>query len=302
MEPVALTPRIVVPAALALGVIALLTSWAPDRGRTYIGSSAEIGAGKTQSYVTLSSSGSPIAVGVRLTAGALEQLPAHKNRHSRCFDLDGNATYSANECLGDDELILELPAEVVTRAALPFKWVAVNWNAEGHHPPPPPEGQEPVPPVYARPHFDFHFHTLERERVEAIAPGRCGELVDCGDFERGTRALPSRYLPAGHIDVGVVVPRMGNHLLDSRSPELANPASPFTRTFIYGAFDGELIFWEPMITLDFLKRSADSCFEIRQPQDFRRSGYYPTQYCVRADQRDGSRSVSLERFVYAKAR
>lgn len=302
MEPVALTPRIVVPAALALGVIALLTSWAPDRGRTYVGSSAEIGAGTTQSYVTLSSSGAPMAVGVRLTAGALKQLPAHKNRHSRCFDLDGNATYSANECLGDDERILELPAEVVARAGLPFKWVALNWNAEGHHPPPPAEGQEPLPPVYARPHFDFHFHTLERERVEAIAPGRCGELVDCGDFERGTRALPPRYLPPGHIDVGVVVPRMGNHLLDSQSPELASPAAPFTRTFIYGAYDGELIFWEPMITLEFLKRSADSCFQIRQPQEFKRSGYYPTRYCIRADQGDGSRSVSLEGFVYAAAR
>lgn len=301
MPPIALTSRILVPAACGLGLVTLLTSWAPDRARTYVGATAVIGAGKTQSYVTLAPNGVPTAVGVTLTAGALEQLPSHKNSHSRCFDLDGNARYSGNECLGDDERILELPAEVVSRAGLPFKWIAVNWNAEGHHPPPPQAGQQPAPPVYARPHFDFHFHTLDRERIDAIAPGRCGELVDCGDFERGTQPLPARYLPAGHIDVGVVVPRMGNHLLDSRSPELVDPSTPFTRTFIYGAFDGELIFWEPMITLDFLKHTENACFEIRQPQDFKRSGYYPTEYCVRHDQRGGSRSVSLERFVHATA-
>jgi hypothetical protein len=299
MQSIALL--ILLPAALGLGLVNLLTSWALDRARTYVGPAAAIGAGKTRSYVTLSPGGAPVAVGVALTAGAFERLPAHKNGHSRCFDLDGNAKHSANECLGDDERILELPAELMSHTQLPFKWIAVNWNAEGHHPPPPPKGQQPARPVYARPHFDFHFHTLDRASVEAIAPGRCGELVDCADFERGTRPLPSRYLPAGHIDVGIVVPRMGNHLLDSRSPELVDSSTPFTRTFIYGAFDGELTFWEPMITLEFLKHATNDCIEISQPRDFKRSGYYPTQYCVRHNESDGSRSVSLERFVYRLA-
>jgi hypothetical protein len=92
---------------------------------------------------------------------------------------------------------------------------------------------------------------------------------------------------------------MGNHLLDSQSPELKD-SLPFTSTFIYGAFEGELIFWEPMITLDVLREARDSCLEIRQPQAFRRSGYYPTQYCVRQDGQ-GQRTVSLERFRYAEA-
>jgi hypothetical protein len=92
---------------------------------------------------------------------------------------------------------------------------------------------------------------------------------------------------------------MGNHLLDSRSPELVDPSTPFTRTFIYGAFDGELMFWEPMITLDFLSRTSDSCFEISQPEAYRRSGYYPTRYCVR--EQPGMRTVSLEGFTYVEA-
>jgi hypothetical protein len=40
--------------------------------------------------------------------------------------------------------------------------------------------------------------------------------------------------------------------------------------------------------------------EIRQPKAFRQAGYYPTQYCVRQD-RQGQRTVSLERFRYAEA-
>ena len=299
--PVASTLSLVGPAALGVGLVTLLTSGIPEGSRTYLGGRAAIGAGELQSYVTLTPGGAPTAVGVTLTKGALEQLPQHKNRHSRCFDLDGKASLAPNECVGDEERVLELPAYVVARAGLPFKWISVNWNAEGHHPPPSPPGKEPPPPVYARPHFDFHFYAWDRERVEAIAPGRCGEFVDCGDFERGVRPLPSRYLPEGHMDAGIVVPRMGNHLLDSRSPELVDPRTPFIRTFIYGAFDGELIFWEPMITHEFLSRSADSCFQIRQPQAFRRSGYYPTRYCVRTDRRSDSRTVSLEGFAYYQA-
>jgi len=274
---------------VAVIVVALLAAWGPWSSRTYLGMAQRIGSGTVRSYVTLRSGGAPAAVGVALTAGALEDLPARRNTHSRCFDTDGSGHHTAHECIGDEERILELPADLSASRGLPFKWITVNWNPEGH------------PAPYARPHFDFHFFAWERERIDAIAPGRCGELVDCADFERASRPLPPQYLPAGHIDVGAVVPRMGNHLLDSRSPELADSA-PFTRTFIYGAFDGELIFWEPMITLDVLRRTREACFEIRRPQAYKRAGYYPSRYCVRHDARSDSRTVSLEGFVYAEAR
>jgi hypothetical protein len=55
-----------------------------------------------------------------------------------------------------------------------------------------------------------------------------------------------------------------------------------------------------MITLDFLENTQDACLEIRQPQAFHQAGYYPTRYCVRQD-RDGQRTVSLERFRYTEA-
>src|SRR5215216_3649249 len=194
-----LTPRRRSLASLivAAGLIALLASWAPEHSGTYIGSAAVIGKGRLESYVVLTAAGAPAALGVHLTEGALQQLPVHKNRRSRCFDLNSDASIAASECVGDEERILQLPAEIVGRAQLPFRWISVNWNAEGHHPPPPKPGEAPTPPIYARPHFDCHFFAWDRDRVEAIAAGPCGEFVDCGDFERGRKPIPSPLCAGG---------------------------------------------------------------------------------------------------------
>jgi hypothetical protein len=277
--------RIVGTAALLAAVGLAVSGESPGHGRTVRGKSETMGAGTVQSFVTLDPKGAPTAIGVRLSAGALDQLPQAPNTVSRCFDLDGNGKHTHHECIGDEERVIDVPADL--SSGLPFRWITVNWNAAGH------------PAPYNRSHFDFHFYVVDRALIEGITPGRCGELVDCGHFKRATQPVPDRYHPSGHISVGAVVPRMGNHLLDSESPEIKD-SLPFTRTFIYGAYEGELIFWEPMITLEFLRKTREACFEIRQPNAFRHSGYYPTQYCVRQDG-EGQRTVSLERFRYSQA-
>ena len=272
-----------VAAVLAFGLF--VSAAVTGKEQTIRGRVEKIGSGTVQSFVTLDPSGAPTIIGVEISAGALEELPPVPNTVSRCYDLDGNGKHTGHECIGDVERILDVPVD--SSAGLPFKWITVNWNAAGH------------PAPYNRPHFDFHFYAVDRAVVEAITPGRCGELVDCGHFTRATRPVPAQHLPTGHINVGAVVPRMGNHLLDSQSPELKD-SLPFTRTFIYGAYEGELIFWEPMITLDMLRKTRDACWSISQPQGFAQAGYYPTRYCVRGN-REGERTVSLEGFRYSTA-
>ncbi|HEX7336167.1 MAG TPA: hypothetical protein VF252_03075 [Gemmatimonadales bacterium] len=286
MWPADVTPRNLGIVALLAVLAAVISAGVTGRERTLRGAAARMGAGTVQSFVRLDRDGAPRAVGVTMSAGSLERLPARPNTTSRCFDLDGDGRHTGHECIGDEERILDVPVD--SSAGLPFRWISVNWNPAGHHNTP-----------YAQPHFDFHFNAVDRSRVESIASGRCGELADCEDFKRATRPVPARYRPSGYIDVGAVVPRMGNHLLDSQSPELKD-SLPFTHTFIYGAYEGELIFWEPMITLDFLGQTRGACFEIRQPPAFKQAGYYPTQYCVRQD-REGERTVSLEGFRYSDA-
>src|SRR5688572_14165206 len=196
-----ISPRGLGVAALLTGLSVVLSAEVTGYERTLRGRVEKIGAGTIQSFVTLDPDGAPLAVGVTMSSGALEQLPLVPNSVSRCFDLDGNGRHTGHECHGDEERILDVPAD--SSVGLPFRWIQVNWNPAGHHNTP-----------YAKAHFDFHFHTGDRARVEAIRAGRCGEMVDCDDFKVATRPVPARYVPSGYIDVGAVVPRMGNHLLE----------------------------------------------------------------------------------------
>ena len=270
-----------------LVLVALIVAWAPWQARTYSSAEQKIGAGTVKSYVTKSAIGVPVAIGVTMTPGAREQLPAEPNNYSRCFDVNGDGVYGHHECIGDEERILELPA-AAKGLKIPFKWITVNWNPLGHVAP------------YAVPHYDFHFFAADRERVEAIRPGTCGELANCDDFKHATQPLEPKYLPAGYIDVGAVLPRMGNHLFNSQSPELKDK-KPFTHTFIYGVYEGDLTFWEPMITPNVFRQTrSGACYDIPQPKAFKQTGYYPTRYCIRQDAQTSDYTVSLENFVYAK--
>lgn len=270
--------------ALAVGAAVAV---APDGGHPtrWEGARVALGGGMVTPFVATSAHGTPDAVGIVLSSGAFTRLPTEPNTHSRCFDLDGDGGHGHHECIGDEERSLDLPDDLVATLGLPFTWMAVNWNAHGH------------PAPYDRPHFDVHFHAWTAQQLAEIEPGRCGELVDCEDFERAMVPVPAAELPRGHISVGAVVPGMGNHLLDASSPELGTPAEPFTRTFIYGAFDGHVIFWEPMLTHEFLTTTAGGCWAIAQPDRWARRGHYPTRYCVRVDQGTGDRSITLEGFV-----
>src|SRR5687768_16151007 len=127
------SPRIQGAILLLTGLSLALSAGTPERERTLRGAAQRIGAGTVQSFITLDPKGAPVALGVTLSAGALEQLPRSPNTLSRCFDLDGNGRHMRHECIGDEERILDVPPDPA--AKLPFRWISVNWNAHGHIPP-----------------------------------------------------------------------------------------------------------------------------------------------------------------------
>ncbi|MBI3709896.1 MAG: DUF5602 domain-containing protein, partial [Proteobacteria bacterium] len=240
----------------------------------------KIGQGSALVYVALDANGAPLALGVSLDQGALAGLPAMPNTTSRCFD---------KQCIGDYELVFMLPEGAAAKALSPFKWVGLNWNAHGHLP--------PAPPPWAEPHFDFHFYVTERAAVMKVRPGPCGELIDCADFETARKPVPAGYVHPDHIDVGAAVPTMGNHLINSKAAELVKDGPKFTQTFIFGAYDGHITFYEPMVTRAFLASRPDMCARVKQPTAWEAAGYYPTKYCVRYSTRTNRYTVSLEGFV-----
>ncbi len=251
--------------------------------------SQKLGNGRARVYVAVDANGNPLALGVSMDNAALEGLPKAPNATSRCFDKDGNGKLDAHECIGDHELVFALPQGEAAKTLLPFKWVGLNWNPHGHFP--------PAPPPWAAPHFDFHFYIAERTVVKGIRPGRCGELIDCEDFKKATKPVPAQYVHRDHISVDAAVPDMGNHLINSKSPELAKNGPKFTHTFIFGAYDGNVIFYEPMITHAYLASNPGTCVRIKQPQAWKAAGFYPTKYCIRHLARVGRYTVSLEGFV-----
>jgi hypothetical protein len=207
------------------------------------------------------------------------------NTTSRCFDKDASGHLSHGECLGDYQTDLQPPAELA-RLAIPIRWATVNWNPEGH--------QAPAPPVWSAPHFDFHFFMEDRSVIEGIRPGPCGEFIDCEDFATATRPLPASHLPADYIDVGAAVPAMGNHLVDAKDPELADPSLGFSKTLIYGVWAGRMIFIEPMVSRAYLDTRPDACSPVKAPRAWAATGYYPSRYCVRYDAVARSWRVTLE--------
>ncbi len=272
-----------------LGLALILGLASPDsRAASLLGDAQKLGAGEVRSYAELDADGTPSAIGILFGEGALNGLPAARNTTSRCFDLNKNGRIDASgECEGDYELRLALPAALADRGDVPFGWIGLNWNPEGH----PPE-------VWAPPHFDMHFYLASRTEIDGIGVGGCPIFIDCEDLKRATMAVPPRYVAADHVDVKAAVSKMGNHLIDLRSPEFANPPETFTHTWIYGAYDGHITFYEPMITHAFLLGRPDLCAPIRQPAAWERSGFYPTEYCMRYEDAGKTTRVSLEGLVH----
>lgn len=245
----------------------------------------KLGDGTVSSYAELESGDAPKAIGVVWSSSALDGLPNDSDEH-RCFGRNKDGAIGADtKCQHTHEFVIPLPDAVARRADIPFKWVLFNWNPVGHIP----------PGIYDAPHFDVHFEMGPIADAFAIESGPCGpELVRCDQFQTAKKPLPSNYMAPDYVDVEAVVPVMGNHLIDTTGPEFHQ--QPFTRSWIYGAYDGNVIFYEAMVTLAYMRSKPDGCLPIKAPKAVAAAGFYPTEYCVRHNAATGEYSVSMEKF------
>lgn len=280
-----------VTAAMALAALVTAPAQAaPDA--VQFGEKQKMGRGTVRTYVVSGAQGQPTAAGISFTAGVLEGLPPEPNKTSRCFDLNKNGRIDDHgECDGDYELRPAIPQSMAGKNDLPFRWVGFNWNPHGH-----------VPPPWSVPHFDMHFYMVEQSQIDAIRVGGCEIFIDCADRERALKPVAAKHVHADHVSVGAAVGRMGNHLIDAKTPEFAekNP-QPFTHTWIFGAYEGQITFYEPMITRAYLLGKPNACTPIKQPTAWAQPGYYPTRYCIRYSGKHDNYTVSLEGLVLRQA-
>jgi hypothetical protein len=278
-------------------VVMILTGCASlDRGAgapaaRLLGGETELGQGTVSAYGEQNPQGEPTAIGVVFSAAALDGLPPGGSDFHHCVDRNKDGIVDRmTECIHTYEYVIPLPDALARRGDVPFKWVLLNWNPVGHIP----------PGIYDVPHFDIHFYMEPIANVFAIDSGPCGpEFIRCDQFEVARRPLPANYMHSDFKDVEAAVPAMGNHLMDLMSPEFNK--QPFTRTWIFGVYDGAVTFYEEMVTRAFLMSTPSTCFPIKSPPAVARSGFYPTQSCLRHEARTGEYAVSMETFVFREA-
>ena len=276
-----------------LAILATLSlGCSTTRSARVLGTPSSLGNGTVASYAEFDKVGVPKAIGVVFAAGSLDALPAAPSDGHRCFDADNDGVMDlATECSGWHERVLPIPSEASRRSNIPFKWALLNWNPRGHIP----------PRVFDTPHFDVHFYIEPIENIFAIQRGTCGpEMVRCDQFALARKPMPGNYVPANFQDLGLVAPAMGNHLVDP-ADHVFHGGEKFKRHWIYGAYDGRVIFYEEMVDLGYMLSKPDACVPIQLPEAVALTGYYPTRSCVRYAPGKDEYTVSMEDFVLRAA-
>ncbi|MCJ8167626.1 DUF5602 domain-containing protein [Pontibacter sp. E15-1] len=231
----------------------------PHKNRSvHYGPEAALGQGTARAWIRMGPDGKPMAIGVDLSADALDGLPDEVKMYH-----------------------VQLPQQATMT---PYKTIMIDWNPHGHDP------EE----VYGAPHFDLHFYMIGDEERQLIPAGEHGHSPE----------FQANYMPPTYFSTMMSVPEMGVHWVDGMAPEITG-AEPFTRTFIYGAYQDKVIFYEPMFTLDYLKHlpaGKQQKMAVPQPPKVQQSGEHPLSYTITYRQNPGSYTIALTDLYYRKAK
>jgi hypothetical protein len=256
-------------------------STSPRGPRMVYGASQALGQGTARTYVVLDNAGRATSLGVALSETAMTGLPQ--------MPMPGMPSAAM--------LSLAIPAEA---AATGYDHVMLDWNPAGHEP----------EHVYTHPHFDFHFFQVSTAERDAMNPGNPQFGPKSGIFPAAA-FVPEGFMAASVLanvpPAAAAVPLMGMHWLDTSSPELQPPPNnhQFTRTFIYGSFDGRFIFVEPMITKAFIEsakgRAEGYSFPVSVPEKVATTGAYPSAYSISYDASAREYRIALDGLVSKQA-
>ena len=227
---------------------------------TYKGPEVQVHGGKAWTWIQLNNEGKPQQLGISISDQALNSVP-----------IGGGA---GGHNMHENMWTLKFHQKA---SITPFNHLGLGWNPNGHEP----------EHIYDKPHFDLHFYMMTPEEVATIPPYEQA----AAKFDNWPSAA---YFPATYFNPGGGIPQMGTHWVDVTSGEFNG--QQFTQTFIHGSYDGKVTFWEPMITLEFLKNNSNYERSLPQPAKFQKTGYYPTK--LRVVKHDGVTEIILDGFVY----
>lgn len=229
------------------------------------GETKPLGNGSISSWLMVDENNNPVSIGVTFDADALKGLQKPKD--------PGGMPLSTFPDFIIFETVLNVPDN---NNKVPFTHIAVDWNPMGH-----------PPDFYGNPHFDFHFYmNTPDERAKITCKG--------DDTLRVYKQLAPEYIPEGYVTAPLTGEgAMGWHWFDPTSGEFH--MHDFTKTMIYGFYDGKMTFIEPMITKAYLETKPNVTENIKVPQKYPISNvYYPTTYSVKFDEAKKQYTVALD--------
>ena len=179
---------------------------------------------------------------------------------------------AALEGLPSDEMHYDYHLDLPTadgEEILGIKSIHLDWNPQGH----------PPSPIYTIPHFDMHFYVIPESTIENIGPAT-------------TAPVDSKYMADNYMLVDTAyIPKMGAHAVDTSSSEFHGKT--FTHTYIYGYYDGEMAFLEPMVTRDYLMSEPNETADISVPDAFTFTGYLPQKISYKYNSEEESYKITL---------
>jgi hypothetical protein len=185
-------------------------------------------------------------------------------------------TDEAVASLGHDMVFVTVPLPEAAITA-GYDHVSLDWMPHGHAP-----GD-----LFGVPHFDVHFYmTTEAERL-AIDPSDPHFMHKAAN-RPAADLMPPNYVPPPELDP---IPAMGEHWVDLTDPVFAG--RPFEAVLIYGGWDGQVIFVEPMVTREFLLSRRDFDGIVGQPDRVVEAVSLPNSWSVNFDAERGVHQVSI---------
>lgn len=201
--------------------------------------------------------GEPVEFGVALSPDAVAALPA----------------------AGEDEateFLLALPDANPT----PFRMIELDWSTAGH----------PPFPVSRRPHLDARFYVIDAAGRDAIS------ATDPNYALKAARLPAAARIPAGYVaPFPDATPRVGVRWVDPTTPEVTRKG--FGASLLLGSWDGEVTFWEPVVTLDLLAARTTVDRPLRAPTAVAVPGWYPTAWRVHWDGTRREHRIAVGGFV-----
>jgi hypothetical protein len=232
----------------------------------YYGGSINFNGTTIRTFIEAINDCEPAKIGYEMSASVLNNLPNPNTPEGTEFSLSLPAI---TNCVN-----------IAPNTTQIYKHVTFLWYPNGTDP----QG------IFSFPKFDFHFYTItDSERMNI------GDANDPGQMS----ASDPEYIPNNYFGPVGPVPMMGSHWVDLLSPEFNGGA--FTKSFIYGSYNGNVVFESISITRAYLLsgNSINDLMPIRQPVAYQIAGYYPTNY--RIEKNNGSIRIYLSDFVYRLA-